>query len=45
LSGATICGWRIDCARYLATPLLSDGSEGPLLELRALFEQFLLEAR
>jgi hypothetical protein len=44
LSGATIRDWRIDCVRYLATPLMSDGSEGPPLELRALFEQFLLEA-
>jgi hypothetical protein len=44
LSGATICGWKIDCPRYLATPLMSDGAEGPPLELRELFEQFLLEA-
>jgi hypothetical protein len=28
-SGATICGWKIDRARYLATPLTSDGGEGP----------------
>src|SRR5262249_16622834 len=41
LSGATICGWTIDRARYLATPLMSDGSEGPPLELRELFQQFL----
>jgi hypothetical protein len=45
LSGATICDWKIDRARYVATPLMSDGSEGPPLELRGLFEQFFLEAR
>jgi hypothetical protein len=45
LSGATISGWKIDRARYVATPVLSDGSEGPPLELRGLFEQFLHETR
>src|SRR6516225_10498664 len=45
LSGATICGWKIDRARYLATPVMSDGREGPPLELRGLFEQFLHETR
>jgi hypothetical protein len=44
-SGATICGWKIDRARYLATPVMSDGTEGPPLQLCGLFEQFLLEAR
>ena len=44
LSGTTICDWKIDRARYLATPLMSDGSEGPPLELRELFQQFLTEA-
>jgi hypothetical protein len=44
LSGTTICGWKIDRARYLATPLMSDGCEGPPLELRELFQQFLTEA-
>jgi hypothetical protein len=44
LSGATICGWTIDRARYLATPLMSDGCQGPPLELRELFQQFLAEA-
>jgi hypothetical protein len=43
LSGATIRDWKIDRARYVATPLMSDGSEGPPLELRGLFEQFLHE--
>jgi hypothetical protein len=44
LSGATIRDWKIDPARYVAIPVMSDGGEGPPLELRALFEQFLLEA-
>ena len=34
---------RFERARYLATPVMSDGSEGPRLELRGLFEQFVLE--
>jgi hypothetical protein len=33
----------IDRTRYTATPIMSDGSIGPTLNLRALFEQFLLE--
>jgi hypothetical protein len=45
LSGVTICDWKIDRARYVATPVMSDGREGPPLELRGLFEQFFLEAR
>src|SRR5262245_33629623 len=45
LKGATICDWKIDRARYLATPVMSDGSEGPPLELRGLFEQFFSEVR
>ena len=44
LSGATILDWKIDRARYVAIPVMSDGSEGPRLELRGLFEQFVLEA-
>ena len=44
LSGVTICDWKIDRARYVATPVMSDGREGPLLELRGLFEQFLADA-
>jgi len=44
LSGVTICDWKIDRARYVAIPIMSDGSEGPPLELRGLFEQFLHEA-
>jgi hypothetical protein len=44
-SGATMCDWKIDRARYVATPVMSDGRDGPPLELRGLFEQFFLEAR
>jgi hypothetical protein len=44
-SGATICDWKIDRARYVATPVMADGSDGPPLELRGLFEQFLHETR
>jgi hypothetical protein len=45
LSGATIREWKVDLARYVATPVMSDGREGPPLELRGLFEQFLHETR
>jgi hypothetical protein len=44
LRGVTICDWKIDRVRYLATPLMSDGCQGPPLELRELFQQFLTEA-
>jgi hypothetical protein len=42
-SGATIVGWKIDRPRYVAIPVMSDGREGPPLELHGLFEQFLFE--
>jgi len=45
LSGVTISGWKVDRARYVATPVMSDGRDGPPLELRGLFEQFLHETR
>jgi hypothetical protein len=45
LSGATIRGWKIDREKYVATPLMSDGRDGPPLELRGLFEQFFSEVR
>jgi hypothetical protein len=44
-SSATIRDWKIDRARYLATPIMSDGSDGPQLELRGLFEQFFSEVQ
>src|SRR5262249_19568767 len=43
--GGPIRDWKIDRARYVATPVMSDGREGPPLELRGLFEQFLFETR
>jgi hypothetical protein len=45
LSGVTISDWKIDRARYVATPVMSDGRDGPSLELRGLFEQFLTDTR
>src|SRR5215471_2582528 len=42
-AAATIQSWQIDRACYAATPIMSDGSEGPALELRGLFEQFVSE--
>jgi hypothetical protein len=44
-AGASIVGWTIDAASYSAIPLMSDGKQGPALELRALFKQFLSDAR
>src|SRR5262249_23571414 len=38
-----IKSWQIDRATYSAIPILADGSAGPALELRPLFEQFLSE--
>jgi hypothetical protein len=38
-----IRAWKIDRARYTATPIMSDSSMGPPLELHGLFEQFLQE--
>ena len=39
----TILGWQIDRAKYLVTPIMSDASELPAIEMRALFEQVLDE--
>jgi hypothetical protein len=39
-----IRGWKIDRATYTAVPVLSDGTLGPVLELRGLFEQFSQDA-
>jgi hypothetical protein len=45
LSGATIRGWKIDRARFVATPVMLDGTLGPELELREFFEEFQIETR
>jgi hypothetical protein len=44
-SAPLIVGWSIDRKAYTATPILSDQSPAPAIELRALFEQFHDEAR
>jgi hypothetical protein len=36
----TIASWYIDRERYRAIPFMTDGSPGPELNLRELFEQF-----
>jgi hypothetical protein len=41
--GPSIVSWQIDRERYRASPLMSDGTVGPNLELRGMFEQFLIE--
>jgi hypothetical protein len=43
--GPHIVNWRIDRPSYQAIPVMSDGSEGPPLELRGLFVQFDNETR
>jgi hypothetical protein len=44
-SGPTILDWEIDRATYQAVPIMSDGTLGPPLVLRALFEQYHAESR
>jgi hypothetical protein len=36
----TILAWKIDRVNYLVTPIMSDASEVPPIEMRGLFEQF-----
>ena len=45
LSGATIRGWKINREKYLAMPLMSDGRDGPPLELLGLFQQFFADVQ
>jgi hypothetical protein len=40
-----LTGWTIDSKHYRAVPVLSDGKEGPPLELTDLFEQFHVETK
>jgi hypothetical protein len=35
-----IACWTLDRAAYTVTPVMSDGTSGPPLNLRGLFEQF-----
>src|SRR5262249_36565225 len=39
----TIVSWTIDRVHYSAVPTLSNGTQGAVLELRGLFEQFVME--
>jgi len=41
--GVSVVGWIPDAAKYLAIPVMSDGSRGDPLALRGLFENFLAE--
>jgi hypothetical protein len=43
--GATIARWSIDPKQYTATPIMSDGTQGPAVEMRDIFEQFIIETR
>lgn len=36
----TLRSWKLDRVHYTATPVMSDGTHGPALELRSLFQQF-----
>jgi hypothetical protein len=38
--GSIIVKWKIDRDNFTAVPIMSDGTNGPTLELRVLFEQF-----
>jgi hypothetical protein len=40
IAAPKLASWQLDRTRYRATPIMSDGSEGPPLELRELFQQF-----
>jgi hypothetical protein len=43
-AGASLIQWKLDDEKYVAIPVMSDGSHGPPLELRPLFERFHNEA-
>jgi Collagen triple helix repeat (20 copies) len=43
-AGSVIIGWRTDADTYKATPVLSDGSNGPAIELSEIFERFAIDA-
>ena len=45
MPAAVIEKWQIDRDRYVAVPIMSDGREGPPLQMRAFFEQFQIETR
>lgn len=41
----SIIGWKDDLRSYIAIPVMSDGSEGPPLNVRSYLEQFVAETR
>jgi hypothetical protein len=41
--GTSLHSWQLDRERYRISPLMSDGTVGPMMELRPLFEWFLHE--
>jgi hypothetical protein len=41
----TIKDWKLDRERYVAVPVMSDGKDGPPLDLRGLFEAYHDESR
>lgn len=43
--GVSIVGWLVDSKEYAATPVMSDGTKGPAVEMRDMFEQFMIETR
>jgi hypothetical protein len=45
VAGTVIAGWIVNAKSYSAVPVMSDGSHGPEIEMRALFEQFEIETR
>jgi hypothetical protein len=38
--GLTIVSWQLDRERFRVSPLMSNGTVGPILELRGLVEQY-----
>jgi integrin beta 3 len=38
--GDSVISWRVDREHYLAVPVMASGADGPVLDLRILFEQF-----
>jgi hypothetical protein len=41
--GEVISSWSINPKDYTAEPIMSDGSRGPVVQLRDMFEQFIIE--
>jgi hypothetical protein len=39
-TGVTICDWKIDRASYVATPVMSDGRDGPPLSCAGCLSNF-----